>query len=103
MQLTIELKATNHHYQGNVGSLILKSVQSYPGDIFSSSGLVVVDVDPLQLKVGGAGVGAGGVNAVLIRDDLPELGSDLVTALAGLEKYFESISIIGLNQFLPYT
>ena len=29
-------------------------------------------------------VGAAGVDAVLVADDLPELGADLVTALAGL-------------------
>ena len=58
---------------------------THPWDVFSSGGLVVVDVDPLQLEVGGAGVGAGGVDAMLIRDDLPELGSDLVAALAGLD------------------
>ena len=28
---------------------------------------------------------AGGVDSVLVGDDLPELGTDLVTALAGLE------------------
>ncbi len=30
-------------------------------------------------------VGAGGVNAVLVGDNLPELGSNLVAALAGLK------------------
>jgi len=30
-------------------------------------------------------VGAGGVNAVLVGDNLPELGSDLVAALATLD------------------
>jgi len=30
-------------------------------------------------------VGAGGVDAVLVGDDLPELGADLVAALAGLQ------------------
>jgi hypothetical protein len=30
-------------------------------------------------------VRAGGVDAVLVGDDLPELGTDLVTALAGLD------------------
>ena len=33
----------------------------------------VVDVDPLQLKVRVAMVGASGVNAMLVRDHLPEL------------------------------
>jgi hypothetical protein len=30
-------------------------------------------------------VGTGWVNAVLVRDDFPELGTDLVTALATLD------------------
>ena len=30
-------------------------------------------------------VGTSWVNAVFVRDDLPELGTDLVTALAGLK------------------
>ena len=42
-------------------------------------------LDPLHLKLGGAGVGSGGVNAVLVGDNFPELGSDLVTALASLD------------------
>ena len=57
----------------------------YPWNIFSSSGLVVVDIDPLQLEIRGSGVGASGVDAVLVGDDLPELGSDLVSALSGLD------------------
>ena len=44
-----------------------------PGDILSSGGFVVVDVDALQLQVGVSVVGAGGVDAVLVRDDFPEL------------------------------
>lgn len=30
-------------------------------------------------------IGSGGVDPVLVRNDFPELGSDLVTALAGLD------------------
>ena len=56
-----------------------------PGDVFATGGLVVVDIDPLELEVGVSVVGSGGVDTVLVGDDLPELGSDLVTALAGLE------------------
>ena len=41
-------------------------------------------VNALQLEVGVAVVGAGGVNAMLVADDLPELGTDLVAALAVL-------------------
>jgi hypothetical protein len=36
----------------------------------TAGGLVVVNVDAFQLKVGVTVVGTGGVNAVLIRDDL---------------------------------
>ena len=38
-----------------------------------------------QLEVRVAVVGAGGVDAVLVGDDLPEFGADLVTALASLK------------------
>jgi hypothetical protein len=39
----------------------------------------------VYLQVGIAVVGSGGVDPVLVRDDFPELGTDLVAALAGLE------------------
>ena len=48
---------------------------------------MTIYLDPLHLKLGGAGVGSGGVNAVLVGDNFPELGSDLVTALAGLKMH----------------
>ena len=38
-----------------------------------------------QLEIGITMVGTSWVNAMLVGDDLPELGADLVTALAGLE------------------
>ncbi len=44
-----------------------------PGHILAARGLIVVDIDALQLQVWVAVVGARGVNAVLVRDDLPEL------------------------------
>ena len=47
--------------------------QHGPGHVLAAAGLVVVNIDPLQLKVRGASIGAGGVDAMLIRDDLPEL------------------------------
>ena len=37
----------------------------------TSSGLIEVDVDALQLEVRVSVVGAGGVDSVLIGDDLP--------------------------------
>ena len=44
-----------------------------PGHVLAAAGLIVVDIDPLQLELGGAAVGAGGVDTVLIGDDFPEL------------------------------
>merc|ERR1712100_418024 len=55
------------------------------GHVAAAGSLVVVHVDALQLDVGIALVGTSWVNAVLIRDDFPELGTDLVTALASLD------------------
>ena len=54
-------------------------------DVAAAGRLVVVHVDALELEVRVTVVGAGRVNAVLIGDDLPELGADLVTALATLD------------------
>ena len=51
----------------------LKINEHSPGNILSARGLVVVDLDPLELQVGGALVIAGAVDAMLVRDDLPEL------------------------------
>ena len=53
-------------------------------DVSSSSGLVIVDVDSLKLEIGVTVVGTGWVNSVLVGDDLPEFGTDLVTALTSL-------------------
>ena len=53
-------------------------------DVSSSGGFVVVNVDSLELEVGVSVVGSGGVNSVLVRDDFPELGTNLVTALSSL-------------------
>ena len=46
-------------------------------DVAAAGGLVEVAVDALQLEVGVAVVRPGGVDAVLIGDDFPELGPDL--------------------------
>ena len=57
------------------------------GDIPATGSLVEVDIDALQLEISGAFRAvelAGPVNPVLIADDFPELGSDLVAALASL-------------------
>jgi hypothetical protein len=55
------------------------------GNVTATSSFVVVDVDTLELEVGVTVVGTGGVNTVFIGDDFPELGTDLVTALTGLD------------------
>merc|ERR1719230_709865 len=55
------------------------------GHIATASGLIVVHVDALQLEVGVTVVGTGRVDAVLVGDHLPKLGTDLVTALASLD------------------
>merc|ERR1719272_2726186 len=54
------------------------------GDVTATGSLVEVDVDPLELEVGVSVVGTGRVNSVLVGDDFPELGTDLVTALTCL-------------------
>jgi hypothetical protein len=54
------------------------------GNVAAAGGLIVVDVDALELKVGVAMVGTSGIDAMLVRDDFPEFGTDLVTALAAL-------------------
>mmetsp|Transcript_35215 Transcript_35215/g.52280 ORF Transcript_35215/g.52280 Transcript_35215/m.52280 type:complete len:402 (+) Transcript_35215:349-1554(+) len=59
--------------------------QDSSGDISSTSGLVVVDIDPLELQVGVTMVSASRVNAMLVGDDFPELGTDLVSALTALD------------------
>ena len=48
--------------------------------------LVVVDVDPLQLEVGRPLVLPVGVDAVLLRHNLPELCTNLVATLPSLVK-----------------
>jgi len=54
-------------------------------DISSTSGFVVVDVDSFQLQIGISVVGTGRINTVFVGNDFPELGTDLVTALTGLD------------------
>jgi hypothetical protein len=57
------------------------------GDIAAACSFVVVHVDALELEVRVAVVGTGGIHAVFVGDDLPELGTDLVAALAALNVY----------------
>jgi len=55
------------------------------GDESASSGFVIVDVDSLELEVGVTVIGTGWVDTMFIRDDFPEFGTDLVTALTCLD------------------
>ena len=54
------------------------------GDVSTPSGFVIVYVDHLELEVRVAVVGAGGVDSMLVGDDLPELCTNLVAALPAL-------------------
>jgi len=54
-------------------------------DESTTSSLVIVDVDSLKLEVGVTVVGTGWVDTVLIGDNFPEFGTDLVTTLTSLD------------------
>jgi len=54
-------------------------------NISSSGGFVEVDIDSLELEIRVTVVGTGRVNTMLVGDDLPEFGTDLVTALTTLD------------------
>ena len=47
-----------------------KSFKTHPRNIFGTAGLVVVDVDALQLKVRLASIAARGVDTVLVAEKL---------------------------------
>lgn len=67
-------------------------------DVPPATRLVVVDIDALELELGVAAVLPGVVNSVLVANDFPELGSDLVPALASLdvENFSHLVSSFGL-------
>jgi len=54
-------------------------------DESTTSSFVIVDVDSLKLEIGVTVIGTGWVDTVFIRDDFPEFGTDLVTALTSLD------------------
>lgn len=60
--------------------------ENRPGHVATAGGLVVVHIDSLQLKIRRpvSLVPTRGIDAVLVADNLPELGADLVAALASL-------------------
>jgi hypothetical protein len=62
----------------------LKIHEDSTGDISTTSSLVVINVDSLELEIRVSVISTSGVNTVFIRDNLPELGTDLVTALTTL-------------------
>merc|ERR1719502_1328052 len=53
--------------------------------ITSSCSFVKINIDTFELEVGIAMVGAGRIDAMLIRYDFPELRSNLVAALTTLD------------------
>ena len=55
------------------------------GDVSSSGGFIIVNVDSFQLEIRVAMVRTGRVNSVFVGDDLPEFGTNLVTALTCLD------------------
>jgi hypothetical protein len=55
------------------------------GDETATSSFVIVDVDSLKLEVRVTVIGTGWVDTVFVRDDFPEFGTDLVTALTSLD------------------
>jgi hypothetical protein len=56
-------------------------------DVSATGGLVVVDVDSLELEIRVTVVGTGWVNSVFVGDDFPEFGTDLVAALASMNMH----------------
>jgi hypothetical protein len=63
----------------------LKIDKDGSGHVFTAGSLIEVDIDSLQLQVRVTVVGTGGVDTVFVGDDFPEFGSDLVSALSGLD------------------
>ena len=58
---------------------------TYSWYIFASGSLVIVNIDSFELEIRSSLVGASWVNSMFITDNFPELGSDLVAALSGLD------------------
>jgi hypothetical protein len=63
--------------------------------VSSTGGFVEIDVDSLELEIGITVVSTGWVNTMLVGDDLPELGTNLVTALTCLNMNDFSHLIVG--------
>ena len=54
--------------------------------VFTARGFIEVDVDSFQLQVRVTVVSASGIDTMLVRNDFPKFGSNLVTALINEEK-----------------
>ena len=52
--------------------------------ITAASSFVLVDIDFFELEVWVSVVGAGGVDSMFVRDNFPEFGTNLITALSSL-------------------
>jgi hypothetical protein len=62
----------------------LKIHEDSTGDISTTSGFIVINVNSLKLEIRVSVISTSGVNTMFVRDYLPELGTDLVTALTTL-------------------
>jgi hypothetical protein len=78
-------KLTERSSTDGVHGTGLKIHKDGTGNISAASGLIEIYRNALQLKVGVTMVSSGRINTVFIGDDLPELSTDLVTALASLD------------------
>jgi len=68
-----------------VHSTGFKIHQDSSGDVSATSGFVEVNIDSFELEIGVTVISTGRINTVFVRDDFPELGTDLVTALTTLD------------------
>jgi hypothetical protein len=72
----------------------LKIHEHGSGHVSATGGLVEININSLQLKIGISVVSTGRIYSVLVGNDLPKFGTDLVTTLASLEvNYFSHFYI----------
>jgi hypothetical protein len=77
-------KLTERSSSDGVHGSGLKIHKNGSGDVTTTSSFVEVNVDSFELEVGVTVVGTSGVDTVLVGDNFPELGTDLVTTLTTL-------------------
>jgi hypothetical protein len=68
--------------------------------VSSTGGFVEINVNSLELEIGITVVSTGWVNTMLVGDDLPELGTNLVTALTCLNMNDFSHLIVCFFEFM---